>query len=234
MNKRINTKTLVTLGMFCAIAYVLMYISKALPPIAAGFLKYDPKDIIIVICGFIFGPLHAALVAVVVAVIELVTVSTTGWIGMIMNIIASASFACTAAVIYKRKHTLSGAIIGLIAACLVTTGLMLLWNYIMTPIYQGVPRPVVVSMLLPVFLPFNLVKTVANSAFAMMIYKPLVNALRRAKIITISSNNSDNNSQMYVYNEVKPKNISTFYVYAVSLLAIISCVLVVLAINGVI
>jgi len=86
----------------------------------------------------------------------------------------------------------------------------------MTPIYQGVPRPVVVSMLLPVFLPFNLVKTVANSAFAMMIYKPLVNALRRAKIITISSNNSDNNSQMYVYNEVKPKNISTFYVYACS------------------
>ena len=236
MKNRFNTKTLVTLGMFCAIAYVLMYISRFLPAIAAGFLKYDPKDIIIVICGFIFGPLPAVLVSTVVAVVEMITISTTGWIGMIMNILASASFACTASAIYKRKHTLSGAVIGLITACIVTTSLMLLWNYIMTPIYQGVPRAVVADMLIPVFLPFNLVKTVANASFAMMLYKPLVSSLRKAKLVNLSSGNVDNsnNANMRVYDDSNTKSINKFSIYALSILALVSCVLIVLVINGVI
>ena len=222
MNKKINVKMLVTLGMFCAIAYALMFVSRFTPAIAAGFLKYDPKDIIIVISGFIYGPAAALAVSVVVAFIELVTVSTTGWIGLIMNILASGAFACTASLIYKKKHTLKGAVLGLIIACLLTTGIMVLWNYLITPIYMGYPREAIAKMLVPVFLPFNFVKTVANASFTIMLYKPLVNALRKAHLINLSSSSA------------QAKKNNKFLVYALAILAILSCVLIVLVINGII
>jgi hypothetical protein len=60
---------------------------------------------------------------------------------------------------------------------------MLLMNLLLTPIYQGVPREVVVSMLPTLFLPFNFAKTLLNAAVVMLIYKPVVVALRKAKIL---------------------------------------------------
>ena len=60
---------------------------------------------------------------------------------------------------------------------------MLLMNLLLTPIYQGVPRSVVISMLPTLFLPFNFAKTLLNAAIVMLIYKPVVVALRKAKII---------------------------------------------------
>ena len=59
---------------------------------------------------------------------------------------------------------------------------MLLWNYIITPFYMGVPRETVAGMLLPVFLPFNLVKGGLNAALTLLLYKPIVSALRSAHL----------------------------------------------------
>jgi riboflavin transporter FmnP len=174
-----TTKKITTLAILAAIAYITMFFLRLPIMPSAPMLKYDPNDIIIVIGGFLFGPLAAMAVSFVVAFAEMVTVSTTGPIGMVMNVLSSAAFACTASVIYKYKHNLWGAVAGLVAGCLTATAVMLLWNYIMTPIYMGVPRPVVAGMLMPVFLPFNLVKTGLNAAVALLLYKPLVNALRR-------------------------------------------------------
>ena len=61
---------------------------------------------------------------------------------------------------------------------------MLLWNYLITPIYMGMDREqVVVPMLIPVFLPFNLVKGGLNMALILLIYKPVVTALRKARLV---------------------------------------------------
>jgi hypothetical protein len=56
-------------------------------------------------------------------------------------------------------------------------------NLLLTPIYQGVPRSVVISMLPTLFLPFNFAKTLLNAAIVMLIYKPVVIAMRKARII---------------------------------------------------
>ena len=77
------------------------------------------------------------LISLIVSLIEMVTVSETGPIGCIMNILSTCCFACTAAFIYKKQHTMKGAITGLVAGCLLTTAVMLLWNYLITPIYMG-------------------------------------------------------------------------------------------------
>ena len=176
---RMSTKTITSVAMLTGIAYVVMLCSKLLPSVN-GFLDFDFKDVVICIGGFTYGPTVAAFISVLVAFIELITISGTGPIGFIMNALATCSFCCTASLIYKKRHTKGGAICGLSigVVCLVTV--MLLWNYLITPIYQNVPRDVVVKMLPTVFFPFNLAKGGMNMAATLLLYKPIVTALRKA------------------------------------------------------
>ncbi len=182
-----NTKTLVSLAMLTAIAFVVMYLSKALPSVY-GFLDFDFKDTIICIGGFVFGPVAAAAVSVAVAFIEMVTISTTGPWGFLMNALATCAFCCTASYIYKKRHTMKGAVVGLICGTVMLTIAMLLWNYLATPIYLSMPREAVVDLLVPVFLPFNLVKGGMNMAAILLLYKPVVTALRKAGLVAPSQN----------------------------------------------
>ena len=183
---RMDTKKLATLAMLTALAYVVMYLSKLMPSVN-GFLDFDFKDVVLCIGGFVYGPIAALMMIVIVCVLEMVTVSHTDIIGCIMNIVATASFVCTACAIYKRKHTMKGAIAGLASAVVVLVVVMLAWNYFLTPIYQKIPREAVAAMLPTVFLPFNAVKGGLNMTATLLVYKPVVDALRRAKLIPEST-----------------------------------------------
>ncbi len=132
-----NTKKITTTAMLSAIAYVVVVVGRI--PVVL-FLKYDPKDIIITLGGLIWGPLTSFIVSVIVSMIEMVTISENGILGCIMNIVSTCSFACTAAVIYKKKRTLKGAVAGLLAGSLAMVLVMMLWNYLIAPIYMGYPR----------------------------------------------------------------------------------------------
>lgn len=175
---KFSTKTITSLAMLTGIAYVVMLCSKLLPSVN-GFLDFDFKDVIICIGGFTFGPMAAAVISVLVSFIEFITISGTGPIGLLMNILATCSFCCTASYIYKKNHTKTGAVIGLTLAVIALVAVMLLWNYLITPIYQNVPREVVVKMLPTVFFPFNLAKGGMNMAATLLLYKPVVTALRK-------------------------------------------------------
>ena len=184
MNKRLmETRKITLLAMLSAIAYIFTLLGHLVPIQFNDFLRYDPKDAIIAVSGFVLGPVYSLIVSVVVALLELVTISTTGLIGCLMNIISSASFACVAALVYKGMRSIKGAVLGLTLSSLLTVGLMLLWNFLITPIYMKVPQEAVNAMLLPVFLPFNAIKCGLNAALTMIIYKPFVNAMRRVGLI---------------------------------------------------
>ena len=175
----ISTKTITSVAMLTGMAYVVMLCSKLLPSVN-GFLDFDFKDVVICIGGFTYGPTVAAFISVLVAFIELITVSGTGPIGFIMNALATCSFCCTASLIYKKRHTKAGAVWGLAMGVVCLVVVMLLWNYLITPIYQNVQREVVVKMLPTVFFPFNLAKGGMNMAATLLLYKPVVTALRKA------------------------------------------------------
>ncbi|MDR1754252.1 MAG: ECF transporter S component [Eubacterium sp.] len=182
--KLFTTQNLVTISLLAGIAYVVMLFGRIPMPLVSGIdLKYDPKDIVIVMSGFLFGPLPMILISAVVSFIEMFTVSETGWIGLIMNIVSTCSFSLPAAIIYKSRHSIKRAVIGLIIGCIFMVTVMLLWNYFLVPLYLGVPRDVVVGMLTPVFLPFNLIKGGLNAALAMLLYKPLSNILRKINLM---------------------------------------------------
>lgn len=187
--KKIDTKKLATLAMLTALAFVVMWLSKFIPSVN-GFLDFDFKDVVLCIGGFIYGPISALIMTIIVCVLEMVTVSHTDIIGCIMNIVATASFVCTACAIYKSHHTMKGAVLGLAAAVVVLVVVMLAWNYFLTPIYQGQPREVIADMLLPIFLPFNAVKGGLNMTATLLLYKPVVGALRSAKLIPESESHA--------------------------------------------
>ena len=178
-----STRTLTLAAMFAALAYIVMVVIHIHLIAAAPFLTYDPKDVILAVCGFILGPVPALTTTVVVSLLEMLTVSTTGPIGFVMNLLSSASFVLPAAVLYKRRRTLRGAAAGLVIGVALAVVMMLLWNYFITPLYMGTPREAVAAMLLPVFLPFNLIKASLNAAITMLVYKPVSRALKRTGLL---------------------------------------------------
>ena len=171
--KNDKIRKIAVLAMLAAMAYVVMLIVHVPLMSAAPFLKYDAKDAIICLAGFLYGPLEGAAVSLVVALIEALTVGTTGIWGFVMNFLASAAFVCTASAVYQKRKDAKGAVIGLLCGMAAMTASMLLWNWIVTPIYQGWPRAQVAAMLIPVFLPFNLLKSAINSVITYLLFIPV-------------------------------------------------------------
>lgn len=187
-----RSRRLASLAMLSAIAYAVMLFLRV--PFWS-FLSYDPKDIVIVISGFIYGPFSAFLISFVVSFIEMITASDTGWIGFAMNLLSTCSFACVAGYVYGKIHTKNGAVIGLALGVVLMTAVMLLWNYLITPMYLETTREVVASMLVPIFLPFNLLKGGLNLAITLIIYKPIITALRKASLLPKSD--AENSEKTY-------------------------------------
>jgi len=213
-------RKLVTLAMLSALAYILMVFIRI--PVVL-FLKYEPKDVIIAIGGFLYGPLSAMAMSVVVALVEMVTVSDTGIYGAIMNALSSCTFACTAAFIYKKWRTLPGAATGLVSGIIITVPVMLLWNYLIVPLYTVyITREAVVPMLLSVFLPFNLIKYGLSSAITMLLYKPIRIGLSKSNLLPVSPAPGTKTAKLNVG------------VIVISAFVIITCVLLILTLQGII
>lgn len=213
-NRSESLRKLVLMALLAAMAYMIVTFIRI--PVVL-FLKYEPKDVVITIGGFLLGPLASFIISAVVSLVEMVSISDTGPIGALMNLISTCSFACIAALVYKKKHTINGAVLGLLAGSVSMIATMLLWNWLITPLYMGATREAIEAMLVPVFLPFNALKAGLNSALILCLYKPLTSALRKTKLLP------DTGKQA---NSVKVG----IYLFAAFLLA--ACVLFLLVLQG--
>ena len=175
---RVSRMTLMAL--LAAIAYLCVLFFRI--PVVS-FLRYEPKDVILVLTGILLGPIEGVVTAVIVSLLEMVTVSDTGPWGALMNVLASTAFLLPAAILYRMRRTLASALTGIFMGVVISTSVMMLWNYLITPIYMHVPREMVVGMLLPMFLPFNLLKDGLNAALSMLLYVPLLPALQKARVL---------------------------------------------------
>ena len=193
MNKTRNfdLKKVCGIAIFSELAFVVDLVCNVIPPIA-GFLSLDVKDAVIAIASFIYGPISAVLISFIAAFIELLTFSTTGWYGFVMNFVSSAVFSLAASLIYRKIRSINGAIVAFFAAVIATTGVMLILNIFVTPIYlfdylkimpEAAAREYVMSILPTILLPFNASKALLNSSVAMLLYKPLTVALAKAKLV---------------------------------------------------
>ena len=201
MKKKSLVKKMAVMAMLSALAYVFVYVSHLLhlsivPSVS--FLTYDPKDIVICIGGFIIGPLGAFIMSVVVSLLEMITFSTTGWYGLIMNITSTCFFVIPAALIYKYKKSFRGALLSLFVGFVSELIVMTLWNIIITPVYmknvlgmEFMTRSYLIQNFLGWIILFNIIKVGINIAMVLLLYKPIISALRGTRLIEkTSSKNS--------------------------------------------
>lgn len=172
------TARAVAIALFSALAFGVTFVFRL--PVA--FLTFDFKDAVITVAAFLFGPVSALVMSFISAFLEFLTVSSTGPWGLLMNFLSSAAFSAVGALIYRFRHTLSGAVLSLCGSVLSMTGVMLLFNLFVTPHYMGVPRAEVAAMIPTLLLPFNVAKGMLNAAATVFLYKPVTVALRRARL----------------------------------------------------
>lgn len=174
-----GVKNLVRITMLSALAVVLMFLIRFPLIPAAPFLEYDPGDVPALIAAFLFGPGAGVVVTLMVSLIQAMTVSAgSGWIGGLMHFVATGTMVTVAGIIYKRIHTFRGAIIALVVSSIAMTLVMIPLNLIFTTKFMNVPVDVVKTMLVPVIIPFNLIKAILNSALTVFVYKPVGRFLR--------------------------------------------------------
>lgn len=171
---------MVMLAVFCAIAFATMFVLR----IKVNFLTFDAKDTVILIAAMLFGPSAGVIISLVVATLEMITVSDTGIYGFIMNFISSAVFSVVASVIYRRTKNMLSAVLGLVCGVLSVTSVMMLLNLLIVPLYTpGVDANAVAGMIPSLLLPFNLTKASLNAALVAALYKPVSSALKKARFI---------------------------------------------------
>ncbi len=170
-------------ALFCALAFLMTFIFR----FKVSFLTFDFKDAIISVVSLLYGPVYGVISALLVAVLEFLSVSDTGVYGLIMNFISSGIFALACGTVYKFKRDFTGAIISVVASVICVTVVMLLANILITPYYMGLPRQAVIEYIPSLLLPFNLCKALVNASALLIIYKPVTNSLKKSRLVNIES-----------------------------------------------
>ena len=74
-----------------------------------------------------------------------------------------------------------GAIVGLVASVICAVVMAIIGNLVITPAYLGVPMDAVVAMILPILVPFNLLKGIINAVLTLAVYKSISNLITPRK-----------------------------------------------------
>ena len=157
--------------MLAAISVVLVWLFHFPIFPAAPFLEYDPANIPILIGAFAYGPLAGILLTLATSLLQGLTVSAhSGVYGILMHILSTGTLVLAAGLCYRRCRTKPAALRGLFLGIAALVPVMLGANLLVTPLFMGVSREVVWS-LMPVILGFNLLKAGINSAVTFLLYQ---------------------------------------------------------------
>ena len=172
-NSREKLKKIVATGVFAAFAYICCVLFH----FRVSFLSFELKDAVMAVGAMSLGPIAGGAMVVIVCLVELVTISSTGVYGLVMNLLSSLTYVCVGSAIYHRHRTMRGAITGTIVASVAMVLVMIGANCVITPAYMHVETAEVIALIPTLLLPFNVTKTLFNSAVVFLLYKPVTNAL---------------------------------------------------------
>lgn len=189
MKKWLSVQMMAKICVLAAIAVIIMLFRIPLwfaPP----FYKLDLSETVVLIGGFALGPLAGVIIEFLKILLNLLFNGTdTLGVGELANFAMGISLMLPAALVYKYKHTLKSAIIGMAIGVVSITVVGALINlFIMLPMYSqvyGMPLEAIVEMggalnssivnlnsfVLLAVVPFNLIKGVISSLLAIVIYK---------------------------------------------------------------
>lgn len=188
---KVNTRTLVQIGMLSALAIILMQFEIPLP-FAPAFYKIDFSEVPVLIGCFSMGPFAGVLIELIKVILNVAIKGTmTMGIGDAANFLIGCAFCVPAALIYQKKRTKSGAVTGMVVGTVIMTILGCVLNaYILLPVYAKafeMSLDALVSMgtevngaitglmtfVLFAVAPFNLLKGILVSLIVFFVYKKI-------------------------------------------------------------
>lgn len=161
-----STKQLVTMALMCAIGVLLSFIEFPLLP-GVTWLKFDASNMPAMVSGFAFGPGAGVAVGILTAIIHGLLMAD--FTGALMNVLTVTCFVLPAAIgglALSIIAAMAGAVVG---------------NLIVTPMWLGVPFEAVTAMIIPILIPFNLLKGLRNAVLTLVIYKSISNLITPKK-----------------------------------------------------
>ena len=189
VERKIMIRRIAACAILTAMAVLLMYLEIPLPFMPV-FLKFDFSELPVLIGAFALGPVWGVVIELLKNLIHLPVTQTMG-IGELSNFIAGTIYVGTAGIIYRKFLTKKGAAISMVIATLALAIVSIPVNaFITRPLYgsmMGFPleaiigmsasaNPLVkdkISLLLAVFVPFNLFKGIVVSVITFFVYKPI-------------------------------------------------------------
>lgn len=186
-----KVRKMVQISMLSGISLILMLFEIPLW-FAPGFYEIDFSEVAVLIGAFAMGPAAGVVIEAIKILLNFVVNGTvTAGVGEIANFLIGCSFLIPASIIYKKRKTKKGALIGMAAGTLAMTAIGCVLNaYVLLPAYSaafGMPMDALVGMgaalnkwitNLPTFImwavaPFNLLKGVVVSMITLLLYKKI-------------------------------------------------------------
>lgn len=205
-NKLLTTKNVVLMGMFSALAGVLMLFEIPLLFIAPSFYKLDFSEVPILVGTFALGPLAGVIMELLKIMIKLLLKPTsTAFVGEFANFVVGCALIVPAGIIYRLKKTRKGAIIGMVTGIVIMVVMGVVINaQVMLPFFSkfyGMPLEKIVGMgsainpavynvwtfALICVGPFNMMKGIVVSLVTGLIYKRISILIRSAGKLDVSA-----------------------------------------------
>lgn len=143
---KFNIRAMVSAAMLSAMAAVLMMFDFPLP-FFPSFLKLDLSDLPALFGSFMFGPFVGSVIELIKNLVHL-TRTQTGGVGELANFIIGAALVIPAGIVYKRRKTQGGALIGMgIGIALMAFAGALANYFILIPFYGNfMPMDSIINM----------------------------------------------------------------------------------------
>ncbi len=180
-NTKDNVVRMAQMGMLAAIAIVLVTVTQFPIIPAAPFMKYDMADVPILLGTLLFGTVPGLVILFVVSLIQAFLLGGDGWIGLVMHFVASGALVILVGQFSHWHKKSRETIVGMVLGTLAMTTLMIPLNLVLTSYFQGVPVQAVIDMIIPVIIPFNLIKASTNCVITGIVFKALQPFMRRNK-----------------------------------------------------
>lgn len=197
VTKGISVRKTALIGMFGAIAAVLMFIEMPIPVIAPPFYKIDFSEVPVLIGTFAMGPVAGILIELIKILLHLLVKGTsTAGVGELGNFIVGLALVLPAGLIYRVHKTRRTAVVGMVVGTLTMVLAGSLINaFVLLPMYAAAfggmeaiiaAGTAVHSSVDSVFgfvalcvAPFNLIKGVITSILTMLLYKRISGLIKR-------------------------------------------------------
>ena len=171
-----TAKRVAILGVMTAVAYLLTLISFPIFPMAP-FLMLDFSLTIMLLAGYMLGPISSIIIVVVVNLLGAIG-SSGGITGAVANTVTAFVFVTIPSFVYKHKKGLKWVVLVLCASILLQSAVSLPMNRYVTFYIFHIQDPAgLFAKVWWCILSFNIIKGVTNGLFTILLYKRLKNLL---------------------------------------------------------